>query len=93
MHGWKQAIALAVGLGALKLLSAIAEEANASPVWITSWNAYSKQFIDPPVFRILPLAGTAEYRAVVRQNDRTWSVSSRSPTLSLAKIWPRISTG
>jgi hypothetical protein len=93
MHSWKQLIALVVGLGSLKLLSATAAEGNASPASITSWNAYSKQFIDPPVFRVLPLAGTAEYRAVVGQNGRTWSASSRSPMLSLAKIWPRVNIG
>jgi hypothetical protein len=94
MNGWKgEAIALVVGLVAWKLPTAVAVSATASPAWITSWNAYSKQFIDPPVFRVLPLAGTADYRALVRQNDRNWIVSSRSPTLSLAKIWPRLNTG
>jgi hypothetical protein len=88
MYRWKKAIALVLGLAVFHLPSAIAEPGTASPVWITSWNAYSKQFIHPPVFRVLPLLRTAEYRAVVRQNDRTWTISSRSPTLSLAKIWP-----
>ncbi len=92
MHSWKQTLALVVGLGALHLLSATAAEGNDSSLWITSWNAYSKQFIDPPVFRVLPLVGTAQYRAVVSQKGRTWSVSSWSPTLSLAKIWPRLDT-
>jgi hypothetical protein len=94
IHGWKRKVmVLVAGLGASNLGSAIAEVEDASPVWITSWNAYSKQSIDPPVFRVLPLAWTAEYRAVVSQNGQTWSVSSPSPTLSLAKVWPRISTG
>ena len=86
-------LCLVAGLLALNVPSALAEQGGPSPTWITSWNAYSKQFIDPPVFRVLPLAGTAEYRALVKQDDRTFSVSSRSPTLDLAKAWPRLKTG
>ncbi len=57
---------------------------------ITSWNVYSKQFIDPPVFRLLPVPGTTQYRAVVQQGALTCSVSSVAPTLNLAKVWPRL---
>ena len=93
MHGWNKSLALVLGLAILHQPAAIARPEAASPAWITSWNAYSKQFIDPPVFQVLPLAGTAESRAVVKQGDRTWSVSSRSPSLSLAAVWPRLKTG
>jgi hypothetical protein len=94
MLGWQRiGMALVAGLVTSALPTVLAGEGSSPPVWITSWNAYSKQFIDPPVFRVLPLAGAAEYRALVKQNSRTWVASSRSPTLSLEKIWPRLNIG
>jgi hypothetical protein len=78
MHAWQKAIALVLRLASFPLPVANADLGTASTAWITSWNAYSKQFIDPPVFRILPYAGTAEYRTVVKQNDHAWTVLSPS---------------
>jgi len=87
-------IALAVvSVGFCALLSAFdATAENPSSSSVTSWNVCSKQFIDAPVFRLLPLPSTTQYRAVVRQGDKSWSIYSRTPTLNLAKIWPRIKT-
>ncbi|MCI0334554.1 MAG: hypothetical protein L0228_15155 [Planctomycetes bacterium] len=59
---------------------------------ITSWNAYSWQFIDAPVFRLLPIPGTVEYRAVVRQGDQSWTVRAKTPMLNLAEIWRELRT-
>lgn len=55
-----------------------------------SWNAYSRQFIDPPTFTLLPLNGTATYQAVVKQGDKQWHAESKTPDVSLAEIWPNI---
>lgn len=63
-----------------------------SPTQITSWNAYSKQFIDAPDFRLLPRSGITEYRAEVRQGDKSWTVRSKTPSLSLARIWGKLET-
>ena len=60
---------------------------------ITSWNVASKQFIDPPVVRVLPLPGASQYRAMVRQGDRSWSATSKTPILDLAGIWHEVKTG
>lgn len=62
------------------------------PSRITSWNAYSWQFIDAPVFRLLPIPGTVEYRAVVRQAGQSWTVRAKTPQLDLAEIWPGVGT-
>ncbi|MEP6662589.1 MAG: hypothetical protein ABJC04_02895 [Verrucomicrobiota bacterium] len=62
------------------------------PGKIISWNAHSKQFIDAPAFRLLPIPGTVVYRAVVIQNDRTWKVESTNPEVSLTRIWPKLAT-
>lgn len=62
------------------------------PSQITSWNAYSWQFIDAPVFRLLPIPETVEYRAVVRQGDKTCTVRAKTPRLDLAKIWRKLRT-
>jgi hypothetical protein len=57
---------------------------------IISWNAYSRQFIDAPLFELLPIPGTATYRAIVSQSGKTWTVESQSPQVSLASIWPKL---
>ena len=54
---------------------------------IISWNAYSKQFIDAPIFRLLPVPGVVEYRAVAQQGAKRWTVRSKTPRLSLENIW------
>lgn len=77
---------------ALILAAICANAKNGDQRHITSWNAYSKQFIDAPIFQLLPLPGTTEYRAVVQQGDKKWTVRSKSPILNLAKIWRRLET-
>ena len=59
---------------------------------ITSSNAFSKQFIDPPEFRLLPIPGTAEYRVVIGQDGQEWTVQSSKPALNLGSVWGRINT-
>lgn len=57
---------------------------------IVGWNAYSKQFIDSPTFKLLAVPGTVAYRATVKQDKKSWQVSSKLPVLNLAKIWTKI---
>ena len=83
----------AVIVVALLLPAGFTRAAAVPASFITGWNVCSKQFVDAPVFRVLPLAPTAQYRAVVRQDDRSWSLSSRAPSLSLEEIWPLIRVG
>ena len=59
---------------------------------ITSWNAFSRQFIDPPVFKLLVIPGVHTYTAEVRQANSTLKVESLNPVVSLAEIWPKIDT-
>jgi hypothetical protein len=63
---------------------------GAADTRIVSWNAYSVQFIDPPAFQLLPLAGTKTYRAIVEQGGQSWTVESAAPRLDLASIWGRV---
>jgi hypothetical protein len=87
-------VCLRVVIVAALLLPAGFTRAAAVPAsFITSWNVCSKQFIDAPVFRVLPLAPTAQYRAIVRQDNRSWSLSARAPSLSLEEIWPLMRVG
>lgn len=71
-----------------------ANRATGTPVTtaslIVSWNACSRQFIEPPVFKVLRLPGAAGYRAVVRQGEESFAVTSRQPALDLAALWPRV---
>ena len=60
------------------------------PSRIVSWNAYSIQFIDPPVFQLLPFPGTRTYQALVEQGGKTWKVVSVAPRLELAAVWVQI---
>jgi hypothetical protein len=60
------------------------------PRRITSWNAYSIQFIDPPVFKLLPLPGTRIYQALIKQGEKIWKVESALPRLDLSGVWARI---
>ncbi|MBI5092993.1 MAG: hypothetical protein HZB26_11210 [Candidatus Hydrogenedentes bacterium] len=81
-----------IGLFLAAILTAFsvwAEEPNPS-TFITSWNAFSKQFIDAPEFHLLPIPGSAQFRAVVRQNGREWTVRSASPILTLQRIWRQV---
>ncbi|MCC6698473.1 MAG: hypothetical protein IT365_22815 [Candidatus Hydrogenedentes bacterium] len=67
---------------------------NGSPQsFIASWNVSSKQFIDAPEFRLLPLPGTAEYHAVISQDGQEWTVQSASPILKLESIWGQVAGG
>jgi hypothetical protein len=57
---------------------------------IISWNAYSRQFIDPPVFKLLAIPGATVYSARVWQAGHSWHVESAKPMLDLAAIWRKI---
>ena len=81
-------LVLGVFFMAPKTISAI-EGLNTQSL-ITSWNVCSKQFIDPPVFRLLPLPETALYQAEVKQGQHAWTVSSKEPSLDLKKIWKHL---
>ena len=85
-------IAFRAILTALILAAICVNAKSGTQSHITSWNAYSKQFIDAPVFRLLPLPGTTEYRALVQQGDKKWMVHSKTPSLNLANIWRRLET-
>lgn len=61
--------------------------------FITSWNAFSKQFIDAPEFRLLPIPGSSGFRAVVRQGDHEWTVRNTRPILNLREIWDQVKVG
>lgn len=61
------------------------------PSRITSWNVYSHQFIDPPVFRLLPLPGTSVYQALIEQDGKTSTVEATVPRLDLSGVWSRVS--
>lgn len=77
-----------VGLGVIWL--AITGAAFAGDTNIVSWNAYSLQFIDPPVFELLELPATTRYRATVEQSGNTWQVESERPRLDLKSIWQEL---
>jgi hypothetical protein len=85
-----RAIGLALAAAALIALISAPAATDDGPSRIVSWNAYSVQFIDPPVFRLLPLPGTKVYRAVVERDGKTWQVEAAAPRLDLASIWPRV---
>src|ERR1700730_12723142 len=57
---------------------------------IISWNSHSRQFIDPPAFQLLPLAGTVRYRAIAEQGEQSWQVESLHPWLDLSPIWDKV---
>lgn len=79
-------LVLALAVGSMNAAAVPEEPASR----IMSWNAYSIQFIDPPVFQLLALPGTRTYQAVVEQGGRTWTVDSKTPRLDLAGVWARI---
>ncbi len=58
--------------------------------FITGSNAFSKQFIDAPVFHMLPIPGTEAFRAVIRQEGQEWTVQSAKPVLDLESVWKQI---
>jgi hypothetical protein len=57
---------------------------------IISWDAFSRQFIDPPVFKLLVIPGAVTFTAEVYQGGHSWDVESSKPVLSLAKIWRKV---
>lgn len=79
--GW-----FALALSCALPLAAAAPEARK----ITSWNAYSLQFIDAPAFRLLRVPGTENYRAIVRQSGKSWQIESTTPRLELSKFWSEV---
>ncbi len=70
--------------------SSLAHESESPQSLITGSNAFSKQFIDPPEFQLLPIPGASEYRAVISQDGREWSLKSSKPVLRLEKVWKRL---
>jgi len=62
------------------------------PTKIVSWNAYSRQFIDPPTFKLLPMPKVVKYTAQVQQGEQTWTIESDTPILSLTSVWPQMKT-
>ena len=77
-------------LGMWCLCLAIAGTACAEDSSIVSWNAYSLQFIDPPVFELLELPAAKSFRAVVEQGGHSWKIESTTPRLDLASIWQEL---
>ncbi|OPZ97127.1 MAG: hypothetical protein BWY71_01714 [Planctomycetes bacterium ADurb.Bin412] len=63
---------------------------NVQPTKIVSWNAYSRQFIDAPTFKLLPMPKVTKYTAEVKQGQQSWQVKSDTPFLSLETIWPQM---
>lgn len=80
----------ACAIACVLILSPGSASADAKGSCIASWNVYSKQFIDAPVFRLLPIPGAVEYRAAVKQGGKTWTVRSKTPILDLTKIWRKL---
>ncbi|MCC6490808.1 MAG: hypothetical protein IT364_25195 [Candidatus Hydrogenedentes bacterium] len=74
-------------------LPAQADQGESPRSLIVSWSAFSKQFIDAPEFRLLPLPGTVEYRAVISQDGLEWTVQSGAPLLNLSTIWSQVKDG
>ncbi len=72
--------------------SAPATDDGVPQSFITGSNAFSKQFIDPPEFRLLPLPETAEYRADLLQGGQEWTVRSSKPVLNLEPVWRQVET-
>jgi maltose/maltodextrin transport system substrate-binding protein len=70
--------------------TATAETPASSVVKIVSWNAYSKQFIDAPTFRLLPIPETRTYRATITQGQRNWRIESDRPDVALTGVWKEI---
>ena len=60
--------------------------------FITGSNAFSRQFIDAPEFRLLPVPGTAEFRADIQQGGQEWTVRSPKPVLNLESVWKQVET-
>jgi hypothetical protein len=74
------------------LLFACSATAQSTQTKIVSWNAYSKQFIDPPRFQLLPIVGTKTFRAILTQNGREWRVDSDRPEVALSSVWGELAT-
>lgn len=88
----KHVLSASLMLCAILLLSQssqAAEESNPQS-FIISWNAFSKQFIDVPEFRLLPIPRAVEFRAVIRQSEQEWTVKSSKPVLDLREEWGRM---
>lgn len=94
MH-MRQVIALGLVLTAacLGTGSERATEPEIPGTYITGWNAFSRQFIDPPEFRLLALPGTSVYRAAIRQDDREWTITSSKPFLYFGEVWGELKAG
>ncbi len=71
-------------------LCAAESEDGVPESFITSWNAFSLQFIDAPTFCLLPIPGTVEYRAIIRQGEQEWIVKSSIPRVHLEGVWDQV---
>ncbi len=60
---------------------------------VLGWNAFSKQFIDTPTFKLLPRPETKEYRATVTQGDARFEIRSSGPVLDLRDVWSKVAIG
>lgn len=67
-----------------------AADDGAPQTFITGPNAFSRQFIDAPEFRLMPVPGTTEFRADIRQGGKEWTVRSKTPVLNLKRVWKRM---
>jgi hypothetical protein len=54
---------------------------------ITSWNRFSKRFINPPIFTLLPRPAATKYWATIDQSGNTFTVESIQPRIDLGTIW------
>lgn len=72
------------------LFAAEGSKAGDGKSLITSWNVCSKQFIDAPVFKLLPIPEANCYRAEVAQGETKWAVTSKQPILDLGGIWKKV---
>jgi hypothetical protein len=68
------------------MMGLVISEAKGGDSRIVSWNACSRQFIDPPVFQLLALPGMATYRACVESGGVRWTVVSRGPRESALRL-------
>ncbi len=85
-------IAALLALCAVLLTTPVSRAADSPQSYILGSNAFSKQFVDAPTFRLLPIPGVAEYRASIKQGTDEWTVSSTTPQVALDTIWDKVAT-
>ncbi len=90
-YGWFLFIVLC--LTTVTGVSARAAGDKESNTFLLGSNAHSRQFIDAPEFHLLFVPETKMFQAVLRQNDREWTVSSPKPLLELDLPWDEVAIG